>query len=67
LRGFPGIELDRDPVRDATRLLHFRHCLERRDLTRALFDAIATMLDERGRLMRQGLIVDATITPPARN
>ena len=67
LRGFAGIELNRDPVPDATTLLHFRHWLERHDLTRALFDEIGTVLEERGLLMRQGTIVDATIiaAPPS--
>jgi IS5 family transposase len=67
LRGFAGIELNRDPVPDATTLLQFRHWLERHDLTRALFDEIAAMLEERGLLMRQGTIVDATIiaAPPS--
>jgi IS5 family transposase len=67
LRGFAGIELTRDPVPDATTLLKFRHWLERHDLTKALFDDIAAMLEERGLLMRQGTIVDATIiaAPPS--
>jgi len=67
LRGFVGIELNRDPVPDATTLLHFRHWLERHDLTRALFDEIGAVLEERGLLMRQGTIVDATIiaAPPS--
>lgn len=67
LRGFAGIELNRDPVPDATTVLQFRHWLERHDLTRALFDEIAAMLEERGLLMRQGTIVDATIiaAPPS--
>jgi transposase, IS5 family len=67
LRGFAGIELHRDPVPDATTLLKFRHWLERHDLTMALFDEIGTMLEERGLLMRQGTIVDATIiaAPPS--
>jgi IS5 family transposase len=53
LRGFAGIELNRDPMPDATTLLKFRHWLERHDLTRALFDDIAAMLEARGLLMRQ--------------
>jgi transposase, IS5 family len=67
LRGFAEIELTRDPVPDATTLLKFRHWLERHDLTKALFDDIAAMLEERGLLMRQGTIVDATIiaAPPS--
>src|SRR5580693_6505860 len=37
LRGFAGIELNRDPVPDATTVLHFRHWLEAHKLTEALF------------------------------
>jgi transposase, IS5 family len=35
LRGFAGIDLNRDPVPDATTVLHFRHWLERHELTKA--------------------------------
>jgi IS5 family transposase len=67
LRGFAGIELGRDPVPDATTVLHFRHWLERHELTKVLFDEVGAMLEERGLLMRQGTIVDATIiaAPPS--
>ena len=67
LRGFAGIALNRDPVPDATTVLHFRHWLERHDLTKGLFDEVSAMLEERGLLMRQGTIVDATIiaAPPS--
>ena len=67
LRDFAGIDLNHDPVPDATTLLKFRHWLARHELTRALFDDIAAMLEERGLLMRQGTIVDATIiaAPPS--
>jgi IS5 family transposase len=63
LRGFVGIELNRDAVPDATTVLHFRHWLERHELTRALFDEVGAMLAERGLLTRQGTIVDATSSP----
>ena len=61
LRGFAGIALNRDPIPDATTVLHFRHWLERHDLAKGLFDEVCAMLEERGLLMRQGTIVDATI------
>jgi len=61
LRGFAGIDLAVEEVPDATTLLHFRHWLERHELTKALFDEVGAMLEERGLLMRQGTIVDATI------
>ena len=38
LRGFAGITLNRDAIPDATTVLHFRHWLERHDLTKGLFD-----------------------------
>ena len=67
LRGFVGLELNRDAVPDATTVLHFRHWLEKHELTRALFDEVGAMLVARGLLMRQGTIVDATIiaAPPS--
>jgi IS5 family transposase len=67
LRGFAGIDLAVESVPDATTVLHFRHWLEQHDLTRALFDEVGAMLEERGLLMRQGTIVDATIiaAPPS--
>jgi IS5 family transposase len=67
LRGFAGIELNREPVPDATTLLKFRHWLEHHQLTKALFDEVGAMLEARGLLMRQGTIVDATIiaAPPS--
>src|SRR5215207_2803569 len=67
LRGFAGIDLAVEQVPDATTLLHFRHWLERHELTKALFDEVGAMLEERGLLMRQGTIVDATIiaAPPS--
>jgi IS5 family transposase len=67
LRGFAGIDLSVAAVPDATTVLNFRHWLESHDLTRALFDEVGAMLEERGLLMRQGTIVDATIiaAPPS--
>src|SRR3954467_11151560 len=61
LRCFAGIDLNRDPVPDATTLLKFRRWLERHELTRVLFEEVGTVLEERGLLMRQGTIVDASI------
>jgi transposase, IS5 family len=61
MRGFAGIALAMDVVPDETTILNFRHWLERHDLSRSLFDEVSVMLEERGLLMRQGTIVDATI------
>src|SRR3954462_1944868 len=67
LRGFAGIDLAAVTVPDATTVMNFRHWLERHDLTKALFDEVGATLEERGLLMRQGTIVDATIiaAPPS--
>jgi IS5 family transposase len=67
LRGFAGIDLTVASVPEATTILNFRHWLERHELSQALFAEVSAMLEERGLLMRQGTIVDATIiaAPPS--
>jgi IS5 family transposase len=67
LRGFVGINLTVAGVPQETTLLNFRHWLERHELSQALFAEVSAMLEERGLLMRQGTIVDATIiaAPPS--
>src|SRR5271169_1797486 len=67
LRGFAGIDLTVEAVPDETTILNFRHWLEQHELTKALFAEVGAMLEERGLLMRQGTIVDATIiaAPPS--
>jgi IS5 family transposase len=67
LRSFAGIALNREAVPDATTILHFRHWLERHELTKALFAEVNSLLEERGLLLRHGTIVDATIlaAPPS--
>ncbi len=49
------------------RLLKFRRLLVEHELTRKLFDEIGIMLCERGLMMKEGTIVDATIieAPPS--
>jgi len=67
LRGFAGIDLTVAGVPEETTILNFRHWLERHELSQALFAEVSAMLEERGLLMRQGTIVDATIiaAPPS--
>jgi transposase, IS5 family len=67
LRGFAGIDLAVAAVPEATTILNFRHWLEQHELSQALFAEVSAMLEERGLLMRQGTIVDATIiaAPPS--
>ena len=67
LRKFACIDLDFEGVPDETTILNFRHLLERHALGKALFDEMAAILTERGLLLRQGTIVDATLiaAPPS--
>jgi transposase, IS5 family len=61
MRAFCGLELGRDAIPDETTILNFRHLLERHDLTKAVFAAVAEHLEARGALLRGGTIVDATL------
>jgi transposase, IS5 family len=67
MRGFIGIDLARESVPDATTLLKFRRLLEEHQLTAAIFGEINAHLAERGLLLREGTMVDATIieAPPS--
>jgi IS5 family transposase len=67
IRAFVGIDLARESAPDATPLLKFRHLLEAKELTRQIFDAINGHLAEKGLMMREGTIVDATLiaAPPS--
>ena len=60
LRRFVGIEAG-EVIPDETSLCRFRHLLEKHRLPDQLFHEVRTLLGERGLLMRQGTIVDATI------
>ena len=61
MREFVGIDLAREQVPDATTLLKFRRLLEQHELTKAIFEEVNALLAERGLLMREGTLVDATI------
>jgi IS5 family transposase len=67
IRGFVGIDLNRESAPDATTLLKFRRLLEKHDLTRQIFDTINGHLAAQGLMMREGTIVDATLiaAPPS--
>ena len=47
MRAFAGLELGRDAIPDETTILNFRHLLERHDLTKAIFAAVAEHLAAR--------------------
>ena len=61
MRRFARMELGDDVVPDETTILRFRHLLEQRQLTGAIFDEIGGLLEAQGLLLRSGTIVDATI------
>jgi IS5 family transposase len=67
IRHFVGIDLSRESAPDATTLLNFRHLLERHQLTESIFNAINGHLAEKGLLLREGTIIDATLiaAPPS--
>ena len=59
LRQFAGLGLERIP--DETTILNFRRLLEKHDLAAGILGVINDYLGNRGLLLRQGTIVDATI------
>ena len=61
MRRFARVELGDDVIPDESTILRFRHLLEQQGLTRAIFDAVQDLLEERRLLLRSGTIVDATI------
>ena len=67
IRRFVGIDLNVEAAPDATTLLKFRRLLETHALTRTVFDTINGHLAQKGLLLREGTIVDATLiaAPPS--
>lgn len=61
MRRFAGIELGETEVPDESTILRFRHLLEEHQLTRAIFEAVRALLEERRLYLKSGTIVDATI------
>jgi IS5 family transposase len=61
MRRFADIDLHSDAVPDETTILHFRHFLEKHTLTEKLFEQTRQYLTDKGLMVREGTIVDATI------
>ena len=59
LRQFSGLHLDRIP--DEISILNFRRMLEKHELAGGILQVINGYLGDRGLMLRQGTIVDATI------
>jgi len=60
-RRFVGVELSEDVIRDETTVPRFRHLLEARQLTEAMFAAVRGLPAERRLPLQAATIVDATI------
>jgi IS5 family transposase len=67
IRRFIGIDLTVETAPDATTLLKFHRLLETHSLTEVVFDTINSHLASKGLLLKEGTIVDATISaaPPS--
>jgi len=61
IRQFVGIDLGHEEAPDATTVLKFRRLLEAHKLTAVLLEEINAHLRERGLMMREGTMVDATL------
>ena len=61
IRRFAGIDLAQDRSPDATTILAFRHFIERHQLAEEIFKAAGQYMREKGLLLREGTVVDATI------
>lgn len=61
MRRFARLDLVDDALPDETTILKFRRLLEKHDLAGKLLEAVNAHLGQKGLLLRQGTIVDATI------
>ena len=61
MRRFADIDIEVDVIPDETTILNFRHLLEIHNLTKKIFEKTQRYLSEKGLLLREGTIVDATI------
>ena len=61
IRGFVGIDPNRESASDATTLLKLSRLLEKNELTPKIFEVINEHLAGKGLIMREGTIVDATL------
>jgi len=67
MRRFARIDLEADAIPDETTILNFRHYLEKYHLTEKIFEKTKQYLSDKGLMLREGTIVDATIinAPPS--
>lgn len=60
MRLFAGLSLDK-AIPDHTTIMNFRHLLERRGLSRKIFEEVSVWLSKAGVLVKEGTLMDATI------
>ncbi len=67
LRKFVELDIGESRMPDETTILNFRHLLEKNHLAEGLFQDVVALLTERGLILREGTIVDATLiaAPPS--
>jgi IS5 family transposase len=67
LRRFAGLDAGESRMPDETTILNFRHLLETHHLAQSLFQDVVSLLTERGLILHEGTIVDATLiaAPPS--
>jgi transposase, IS5 family len=61
MRAFAGLDAGVDAIPDETTILNFRHLIEGHGLAEAMFAEVNGLLAEKGLLLRQGTLVDATL------
>jgi IS5 family transposase len=61
LRRFAEIDIAVDIIPDESTILHFRPLLEKHELMKKIFEKTKQYLSDKGLLLREGTIVDATI------
>jgi IS5 family transposase len=61
MRRFARIDLEADVIPDETTILNFRHLLEEHHLTEEIFEKAKRYLSDKGLMLHEGTIVDATI------
>ena len=64
LRRFAGIGINSDRIPDESTIRTFRHLLEKHDLGQQIYEVVKAHLSARGMAMKQGTIIDATLTTP---
>jgi IS5 family transposase len=61
MRAFARLDAGDDLIPDESSILRFRHRLEQHDLAERLLAEVNALLTEKGLLLRQGTLVDATL------